>query len=835
MSVDDLDLKKNIFPVDISSEMKDSYLQYSMSVIVGRALPDVRDGLKPVHRRVLFAMRDLNNTHEGPYKKSARVVGDVIGKYHPHGESAVYDTIVRMAQDFSMNHILVDGQGNFGSIDGDSAAASRYTEIRMTQLASELLKDIEKETVNFEWNYDDTLLIPTVLPAQFPNLLVNGSSGIAVGMASNIPPHNLGEVVSVCIQLLDTDLSISDILQKIPGPDFPTSGSILGQSGITKAYQTGRGVIVLRAKAEIEEAGAREQIIVTELPYQVNKANLIESIATLVRDKKIEGISDIRDESSREGMRIVIILKRKENASVILNNLYKQTKLQNSFGIHLLALDHQCQPQTFSIKSILLAFLSHRRDVVTRRLIFDLMRAKERMHILEGLTKALDNLDEVISLIRASKETAQAKQGLIEKFELSVLQAQAILDLKLHRLTGLEREKIVNEWERLKLEIKKIQDTLASPKAINEIIRGELQGIYDNFAQPRKTRIEEVEGELQDIDLIAKEEVVVLVTSQSGIKRILLDEYRLQRRGGVGLKGVEMGPDEEWIWKTLCVNTHTKLLILTNHGKAFQLISYKIPQGSRTSKSRSIKNLVALGAEEQVRSIVPIEDFSDEGSHLCMVSEQGVFKKTSLSYFAKPWKKGVTALGIKDNDKLMDASISGDSDQILILTKKGMGVKFLNKDVRLIKSRSSSGVRGITLKPEDKVIAMHNIAEDPSLLLFTVSEKGYGKLSQLDSIRLISRGGKGVRVHGLSNKTGDVAATLVAQPENQVLIVTNKGQSIRISCKDVSTQGRAASGVRLMKLKEEEFVTGMSIIDEDETDATETESTSGGGDLSSTE
>lgn len=809
---------KNIFPVDISTEMKDSYIQYSMSVIVGRAIPDVRDGLKPVHRRVLYAMRDLSNTHDKPYKKSARVVGDVIGKYHPHGEAAVYDTIVRMAQDFSMNHILVDGQGNFGSIDGDTAAASRYTEIRMTRLAAELLKDIEKETVGFEWNYDDSLMIPTVLPAQFPNILVNGSAGIAVGMASNIPPHNLGEVVSTCIELLDKDLSITEIIQRIPGPDFPTSGSILGTNGITKAYHTGKGVITLRAKTDVEEFKGREQIIVTELPYQINKAHLIESIASLVRDKKIEGISDIRDESSREGMRIVIVIKKKEEASIVLNNLYKQTKLQSSFGINFLALDHQGQPQTFSIKKILLSFLNHRRDVTTKRLIFDLKKAKERMHILEGLTKALDNLDAVISLIRSSKETAEAKKNLMETFQLSTIQAQSILDLRLQKLTGLERQKIVQEWEELKVTIQKITDTLASSKEIDKLIKEELEEIYKQYAQPRKTIIEASSEELQDIDLIQKEDVIVLITSQSGIKRVSLDEYKLQKRGGVGVKGVSTSIEGEWIWKNLCVSTHTTLLVLTDLGRAFHLITYKIPSGNRTSKSRSIKNLIAMGSEEQVRAIVPITNFEDENSHLCMVSERGIFKKTSLSYFARPWKKGVTALGIKDKDRLAGGVISTSEDQLLILTEKGMGVKFLNKEVRLIKSRSASGVRGISLKNQDQVVAMHTLPTNTPYLLFTVTKKGYGKLSAPDTIRLISRGGKGVKVHGVNDKTGDVAATLVVLPTDQVLIVTDKGQSIRIMCKDVSVQGRSASGVRLMKVKEGEVVTDISIVEEQQTE-----------------
>ena len=635
------EFSNNIFPVDISKEMKESYLQYSMSVIVGRALPDVRDGLKPVHRRILYAMRDLNNTFDKPYKKSARVVGDVIGKYHPHGEAAVYDSIVRMAQDFSMNHILVDGQGNFGSVDGDTAAASRYTEIRMTELAGELLADLEKDTCDFEWNYDDSLLIPKILPSKVPNLLINGSSGIAVGMASNIPPHNLGEVVSACISLLEKDMTIDEIFKIILGPDFPTAGTIVGQGGILRAYRTGRGSIRMRAKADVEKEGNREQIVVTEIPYQVNKSMLIENMAAQVRDKTLEGISDIRDESSREGMRIVIVLKKHENAQVVLNNLYKQTRLQTSFGMNLLALDRTGRPQTFSIKEILKAFLAHRRDVVTRRLVFELNKAQERMHILEGLTKALDNLDAVLSLIRNSKETSQARLGLMESFELSSRQAQAILDLRLQKLTGLEREKIVQEWQTLKKHIQHIKNTLADPSAIDQIVREELEDIQKRFSKPRVTQIESSDEDFTDRDLIAKEEVIVLITRNSGIKRILLDEYRLQKRGGVGLKGVDLGPNEDWVWKTLCVNTHTILIVLTNKGRLFHMDTFRIPFGTRISKSRSIKNILPFESNEEVRSVVPVEDFSAPGHYLCMISEQGVFKKNGIVFFCKKVDKRI--------------------------------------------------------------------------------------------------------------------------------------------------------------------------------------------------
>ena len=805
---------KNIFPTDISKEMKDSYLQYAMSVIVGRALPDVRDGLKPVHRRVLYAMRDLSNTFDKPYKKSARVVGDVIGKYHPHGEAAVYDTIVRMAQDFSMNHTLIDGQGNFGSIDGDSAAASRYTEIRMTKLASELLVDIEKDTVQFEWNYDDSLLIPVVLPSQIPNLLINGSAGIAVGMASNVPSHNLGEVVEALIQLLNQDLSLDELISLIPGPDFPTAGSIIGRKGIIQAYKTGRGSIIIRAKTEIEEQGGKEQIIIQELPYQVNKAHLIESIASLVRDKKIDGISDIRDESSREGMRVVIVLKKRENAQVILNNLYKQTKLQSSFGIHLLALDKNGQPKTFNLKEVLLAFLAHRKDIVTRRLVFELNKAQERLHILEGLTKALDHLDQVISLIRESKEVSQAKQGLMSSFGLSPIQAQSILDLRLQKLTGLERKKIMDEYQSLQKLVQDITNTLGDSKKIDHIIQTELKTIKESFSKPRQTLIESAQDDLTDKDLITEEDVVVLITSQSGVKRIPLEEYRVQKRGGVGLKGVSLGLDGEWVWKALCVSTHTTLVVLTDKGKLYHLEAFKIPSGTRTSKSKSIRNLLSFDSDENVRSVVPVADFLTEDQSLCMVSALGVFKKTSLSFFARPRQAGVNALSVKNQDSLMKAIISSSENDILIVSKQGMGIRFKESSVRLIKSRTSSGVKGMNLKAKDQVINLHSLPRATSSFLFTVSEQGYGKLTLLEQFRATHRGGVGVKVHKLTQKTGNLAGSLIVEEHQQILMVTNKGQTIRFSCQDVSRQGRMAQGVRLIRLKTEERVTGISIIDE---------------------
>ena len=812
-------LLKNTFQVDISKEMKGSYLQYSMSVIVGRALPDVRDGLKPVHRRILYAMRDLGNHFDKPYKKSARVVGDVIGKYHPHGESAVYDSIVRMAQDFSMNHTLVDGQGNFGSIDGDTAAASRYTEIRMTALTGELLKDIEKETTSFEWNYDDTFLIPTVLPAQFPNLLINGSAGIAVGMASNIPTHNLNEVIQACLLLLEEkDLSLDDLFAIIPGPDFPTGGVIVGQGGVLKAYKTGRGIFKIRGVAEIENFDGREHIVVKEIPYQVNKSQLIENIASQVRDKTLEGISDIRDESSREGIRIVITLKRQENTQVILNHLYKQTKLQVSYGVNLLALDHNGQPQTYSLKGILLAFLSHRKDVVTRRLIFDLNKAQNRMHILEGLTKALDHLDEVIALIRASTEASQARRALMESFQFSHRQSQAILDLKLQKLTGLEREKIIREWQELKIYIQKIKDTLASPKAIDQIIKEELNTISNSFSRMRKTTIEPSDEDFADIDLVAKEDIVVMISHDSNIKRAFLDEYRLQKRGGVGVKGGDLGVSGDWVWKTLCVNTHTILIVLTTKGKLYQLEAFKIPSGSRTSKRKSIRNLLSMEGDENVRSVLPVTDFLEPNQNLCLVTEQGVFKKSSLSSFSRIWQKGLQALNTRKGDLLAEAIIASSSDDVLIITKKGQGIRFSLDSVRLIKTRASIGVRGIKLNKDDKVEALHSIPKEKDTLLLTVTKNGYGKKTPTSEFRRIQRGGKGVVAHKLNSKTRDLSGSLVVHNDQQMLIVTNTGQTIRFSVSDVSQTSRSTQGVRLMRLKQGEYITGVTLIIDEKSD-----------------
>jgi DNA gyrase subunit A len=803
--------------VDINKEMREAYLQYSMSVIVGRALPSVMDGLKPVHRRVLFAMNDLGNMHNKPYKKSARIVGDVIGKYHPHGDMAVYDTIVRMAQDFSLRYPLVDGQGNFGSIDGDAPAAARYTEIRMTRLAEELLEDIDKETVPFGWNYDDSLLIPHVLPAKFPNLLVNGSSGIAVGMATNIPPHNMSEVVDGCVALIhDPDLSLDELIKIIPGPDFPSSGVIKGTKGIISAYKTGRGIITLKAVAEIVAIPKkdREDIIVTEIPYQVNKAKLIESVAELVKQKKIEGISDIRDESSREGMRIVIQLKRGENAQVVLNRLYKFTQMQMSFGIIMLALDSKNQPVTFDLKSMLQAFIAHRKDVVTRRCIFDLKKAEARAHILEGLKKALDQIDAVIATIRASKEADVARTALMEKFSFSEKQAQAILEMRLQRLTGLERQKIEDELDELMKHIAWLKKVLGSSEEIFKIIVGELEEIKKSYGDPRRTRIEAADDDdLLDEDLIAKEDVVVSLTHSGYIKRIPVEEYRLQKRGGKGLKGAG-SREEDYVWKVFAANTHTTILNFSDRGKLYWLKSYQLPQGSRTSKGKAINNVIQLSSGENVRAVLPVEEF-DPKSYVVLITEKGIIKKTSLDAFSRPRPSGLIALTIELEDNLCDAQMSNGANDILIVTKEGMSIRFDESDVRAM-GRNARGVKGITLAKDDKVVGMAVLNKDSQEKILIVTENGYGKRTEVSEYRRQSRGGVGIITQKTSDKSGLVVSARIVSDVQHVLLSTNNGQSIRMKCSDISLIGRNTQGVRLMSLNEGEYITSVALIDEEE-------------------
>lgn len=807
--------EKGVTLVDISKEMRGAYLQYSMSVIVGRALPDVRDGLKPVHRRVLFAQSEMNNRSNRPYLKSARVVGDVIGKYHPHGDSAVYETMVRMAQDFSLRYPLEDGQGNFGSIDGDSAAAMRYTEIRMTQLAEELLADIEKETIAFGPNYDDSMEIPLVLPAKFPNLLVNGSTGIAVGMATNIPPHNLGEVIDGCIHLINNpQCQLDELLQFIKGPDFPSAGTIAGREGILQAYKKGRGIITLKGVAEIVQAKDREEIIITEIPYQVNKAKLIESMADLVRDKQIEGISDIRDESSREGMRIVVVLKRGENASVILNRLYKFTQLQTSFGIIMLALDAKNQPVTFDLKGMLEAFVDHRRDVVTKRCIFELKKALERAHILEGLKKALDQIEEVIKTIRASKEANTAREALMSKFDFSERQAVAILEMRLQRLTGLERDKIIAELEELQKQIDWLRFVLADVNEIYKIIVGELLDIKKRFADPRRTQITGSLDDIEDEDLIADEQMVVTVTNTGLIKRIPVEEYRVQKRGGKGTKGMET-KEEDYVTDIFSATTKTMLLVFTDKGKVYWCKVHKLPLGTRTSKGKSLANVVQLSNGESVRSILPVNDFS-ENKYAVMLTEKGIIKKTSLDSFANPRTAGIIALTTDLDDGVIDVKISDGQSDIFIATKEGMSIRFNEEDVRGM-GRTARGVKAITLAKDDVVVAMEVLEKNTKDTILMVTSKGYGKRSETEEYRIQSRGGVGIITQKTTDKVGLVIGTKKVSEKMELILSTDKGQVIRMKVTDISVLGRNTQGVRLINIDEkDETVTGVAVVEEDQ-------------------
>jgi len=798
--------------VDINKEMREAYLQYSMSVIVGRALPDVRDGLKPVHRRILFAQNEMSNNHDKPYKKSARIVGDVIGKYHPHGDTAVYDTMVRMAQDFSLRYPLEDGQGNFGSIDGDSPAAMRYTEIRMTRLAEELLEDIDKETVGFSPNYDDSLMIPNVLPAKFPNLLVNGSAGIAVGMATNIPPHNLTEVIDGCMHFIaNPDCEIDDLMGFIKAPDFPSAGVIVGTAGIHSAYKKGKGIISLRAVATIEsKKDGREEIIVTEIPYQVNKAKLIESMADLVRDKQVEGISDIRDESSREGMRIVISIKRGENASVILNRLYKFTQLQVSFGVIMLALDSRNQPVTFNLKEMISAFVDHRRIVVTKRCLFELRKAEDRAHILEGLRRALDRIDEIVQTIRASQDPKSALEGLMTHFEFSERQATAILEMRLQRLTGLEREKIEAELRELMAQIEWLKKVLANPKEIDDIIGKELRNIQERFGDERRTRIEVSDEEIEDEDLIADEEVVVTLTQTGYIKRIPLEEYRLQKRGGKGLKGMETR-EEDIVTTIFSATTKTTLMVFTDKGRLYLCKVHKLPAGNRTSKGKAIANVVQLKNDEKVMAILPVEKGQESG-YVVMLTKQGVIKKTPVEAFANTRTSGIFALTIDLEDIVVAAKISDGQSDIFIATREGMSIRFNENDVRPM-GRTARGVRGITLGKADYVVSLEIIPKDCTDSILMVTQSGYGKRSEVSEYRVQGRGGVGLITQKTTDKVGMVVGARLVKNMDEVMLTTDQGQVIRIGISGISVLGRNTQGVRLINLDEkDELVTGFALI-----------------------
>jgi len=819
--------EQNKVSVNIEDEMRKSYMDYAMSVIVGRALPDVRDGLKPVHRRVLFAMHELGNEYNKPYKKSARVVGDVIGKYHPHGDSAVYDTIVRMAQDFSMRYPLIDGQGNFGSVDGDSAAAMRYTEIRMARLSHELLVDLDKETVDFTPNYDDSLQEPSVLPCKFPNLLVNGSEGIAVGMATKIPPHNLGEIIDGLLAMIDNPaLTFEELLELIPGPDFPTSGFIIGRKEIREAYRTGRGIIKMRARAMVEKnrRTGRESVIITELPFQVNKARLIEKIADLVKDKKIEGISDLRDESDRDGMRIVIELKKEMYPDVILNQLYKMTPMQGSFGIIMLAIVGG-QPKILTLREVLDYFIAHRREIITRRCIFELKKAEARAHILEGLKIALENMDEVIKTIKSSANSAEAKEKLVAQFGFTMIQAQAILDMRLHRLTGLERDKIVKEYEETLAFIKRLKEILSSDTEILNIIREELIEIKERFANPRRTEIIDASGEFSLEDLIVEEDMVVTVSHSGYIKRNPVSLYRAQRRGGKGKAGMKP-KEEDFLEHLFIASTHSFILVFTDLGKVYWLKVYEIPQAGRASRGKAIVNLLQLSKDENITSILPVREFC-EGKYIITATVNGIVKKTDLMSYANPRSGGIIALTIDDDDRLVSTRITDGSMDILLASRNGKSIRFQEKDVRSM-GRTARGVRGMNLAADDKIIGMEVVGDSSAWTLVTVAENGYGKRTELSEYPIQSRSGKGVITIKTTERNGQVIDIQLVNDDTDLMFITDKGKLLRTSVSGISTIGRNTQGVRLMVMEADESIVAVAKLaekDEETDDFEETEET----------
>ncbi|PQJ89065.1 DNA topoisomerase (ATP-hydrolyzing) subunit A [Aliivibrio sifiae] len=840
------DLAKGITPVNIEDELRGSYLDYAMSVIVGRALPDVRDGLKPVHRRVLFAMDVLGNDWNKPYKKSARVVGDVIGKYHPHGDSAVYDTIVRMAQPFSLRYMLVDGQGNFGSIDGDSAAAMRYTEVRMSKIAHELLADLDKETVDYVPNYDGTEQIPAVLPTRVPNLLVNGASGIAVGMATNIPPHNLTEVVNGCLAFIENeDITIDELINYIPGPDFPTAALISGRKGIVDAYKTGRGKVYMRSKANIEaDKNGKETIIVTEIPYQVNKARVIEKIAELVKDKKVEGISALRDESDKDGMRIVIECKRDAVGEVVLNNLYSLTQLQTTFGVNMVALDNG-QPKLFNLKEMLKCFVDHRREVVTRRTIFELRKARDRAHILEGLALALANIDEIIELIKNAPTPAEAKLGLVArgwdlgnvadmleragtdaarpdwlepefgiregKYFLTEQQAQAILELRLHRLTGLEHEKILDEYKALLDEIAELMHILASTERLMEVIRDELVAVRDTYGDERRTEIGAAIHDIDMEDLITQEDVVVTLSREGYVKYQILGDYEAQRRGGKGKSATKM-KDTDYIERLLVANTHDNILCFSTRGKAYSLKVFQLPQASRTARGKPIVNILPLEEGERITAILPVSEYSED-KFIFMATGDGTVKKTSLDQFAKVRANGLIAVNLREDDSLIGVDITDGSNEIMLFSKAGKVVRFNEEHVRGM-GRTASGVRGMKLTGEDQVVSLIVPSNEGDIL--TVTENGYGKRTKLSEYPTKSRATQGVVSIKVSERNGSVVGAVQTEDGDEFMMITDAGTLVRTRVSEVSQVGRNTQGVTLIRTAEDENVVGLQRIDEPE-------------------
>ena len=841
------EIARELMSVSLEEEMQQSYLDYAMSVIVGRALPDARDGLKPVHRRVLFAMRELGNDYNKAYKKSARVVGDVIGKYHPHGDTAVYDTIVRMAQPFSMRAMLVDGQGNFGSVDGDAPAAMRYTEVRMSKIAHELLADIDKETVDFVENYDGSESEPTVMPTRLPNLLVNGSSGIAVGMATNIPPHNLREVVDATLALVDDpQIDIPGLMAHLPGPDFPTAGIINGAQGIYSAYRTGRGRVHIRARTKIEPfgTGGREAIIVTELPFQVNKARLIEKIADLVRNKRIEGISELRDESDKDGMRVVIELRRGEITDVVLNNLYKQTSMQSVFGINMVAL-LDGQPKLLNLKQILEAFLGHRREVVARRSIYELRKARDRAHVLEGQAVALANIDEVIAQIKASPTPAEAKVALMARdwepgsvtamleragdtdtrpdalddgfglvdgrYRLSAVQAQAILDLRLHRLTGLEQEKIINEYKEILVKIKELSDILADPDILLQVIRDELADVREAFGDDRRTEIVQDHSDLSVEDLIPSEEVVVTLSHGGYAKAQPIDVYQAQKRGGRGRSATKV-KDEDFIDNLFIANTHDTILCFSSSGKMYWLKVYQVPQTSRGSRGKPIVNLLPLDSGERISAVLPIKEY-DEGSFVFMATSSGTVKKTPLSLFSRPRSNGIIAIDLRD-DKLVDVAITDGDAEILLVASSGKGIRFKESDVRPM-GRGAAGVRGIRVTAGHEVIALTIIREG---LILTATERGYGKRTDIEDFPVQGRGGQGVIAIQTSERNGHTVGAAQVGDDDEIMLISSNGTLIRTAVSDISIQGRNTQGVRLIRVGSEQSLVGLARIESIEED-----------------
>ena len=808
------EIKENIQDVNLTSEMKESFIDYAMSVIVARALPDVRDGLKPVHRRILYGMNELGVTPDKPHKKSARIVGDVMGKYHPHGDSAIYESMVRMAQPFSYRAMLVDGHGNFGSVDGDGAAAMRYTEARMSKIALEMLRDINKNTVDFQGNYDDSEQEPVVLPARFPNLLVNGTTGIAVGMATNIPPHNLSEVIDATSLLMDNpDVTTNELMEVLPGPDFPTGGLVMGKSGIRRAYETGKGSITVRAKVELTEMpNGKERILVTELPYMVNKAKLIERISELHRDKRIEGITDLRDESSREGMRIVIDVRRDVSASVVLNNLYKMTALQTSFGFNMLAIEKGV-PKILSLKRILENYVEHQKEVITRRTIFDKNKAEARAHILEGLRIALDHIDEIIAIIRGSQSDDEAKATLIERFEFSDRQAQAILDMRLRRLTGLERDKIENEYQELLKFIADLEDILARPERVIEIIKTELNDVRTKFGDARRTEllVREVLS-LEDEDLIEEEEVVITLTNNGYIKRMANSEFRAQRRGGRGVQGMGVH-DDDFVKNLVSCSTHDTLLFFTNTGKVYRAKGYEIPEYGRTAKGIPVINLLGIDSAEKIQAIISVEGKAEAGKYLFFTTLKGTVKRTAVTAFSNIRSNGLIAISLKEDDELVNVVTTNGNQKMIIGTHAGYSVTFDENTVRDM-GRTASGVRGIRLRENDYVVGAAILDENKEVLVIT--ENGYGKRTKASEYPVKGRGGKGIKTANITEKNGPLAGLTTVNGDEDILLITNKGVIIRFNVDSVSQTGRATLGVRLMRMEDGAKVVTMAVVEPEE-------------------